>query len=356
MSQKATTCTRAATAGLSRREFLRRSALLGAGLCATSLAPLAAQAARLGSHGHAVSATRVMCGTLVHITAVHPSRDLAEEAVGRAYEEMQRLAAIFDRHKTGTAVSVLNDQGRLQGAPAELAAVMDRALRFHALSEGAFDATVAPVVDLFKSKARHGQPLEFTQDELDAALQLVGAQYVSIAGSDIRFARSGMQASLDGIAKGHIVDQASAVLKAHGVHNHLVNAGGDIRTSGANAKGKPWTIAVEDPAKKADYPDVIRMKNGAVATSGGYEIYFDNEKLFHHIVSPASGLSPQTAVSVTVQADSVLEADALSTAVFVMPPKQGLAFINSLPGRECLVIDPAGAQYASRNWGKAVLG
>lgn len=341
---------------LSRRDFMRRSAMLGLGLCATSLAPLAAQAATFSRHGHAVSATRLMCGTLVHITAVHPSKDLAQEATGRAFEEMQRLAEIFDRHKPSTALSVLNQQGHLADAPDELAQVMNRALRISSLSEGAFDATVAPVVDLFKSKAHNGQPLEFSQDELASAMELVGAEHVSLEEGRITYARSGVQTSLDGIAKGHIVDSASAVLKAHGVTNHLVNAGGDIRTSGANAKGKPWSIAVEDPAKKRDYPDVIHMHSGAIATSGGYEIYFDNEKLFHHIVSPVNGLSPQHAMSVSVRADSVLEADALSTAVFVMPPKQGLAFINSLPGRECLIIDPAGAQYASRGWGQTALG
>ena len=78
-----------------RRDFLRQSALVGLGLCATGIAPLAAQAARFGRDGHAISSTRAMLGTLVHITAVHPSKDLAQEAVGRAYEEMQRLTAVY---------------------------------------------------------------------------------------------------------------------------------------------------------------------------------------------------------------------------------------------------------------------
>lgn len=334
----------------SRRDFLRQSALLGLGLCATGFAPLAAQAAKINNAGHVVSATRVMCGTLVHITAVHPSKDLAEEAVGRAYDEMVRLSAVFDRHKSDTAISALNQHGRLTGAPGELLRVTERSLRFHALSEGHFDATVAPVVDLFKSKARNGQALELSQSELQAALDIVGSRHVSIGGDAIRFERPGMVLSLDGIAKGHIVDAASATLTQHGVNNHLINAGGDIRTSGCNASGKAWTVAVEDPAKHGKYPAVVKMTNGAIATSGSYEIFFDKERIFHHLVSPATGLSPHGVVSVSVRADTVLEADALSTAVFVMGPKQGMAFIDSLPGRECLIIDPNGGRYLSRHW------
>lgn len=333
-----------------RRDFLRQSACLGLGLCVTGLAPLAAQAARLGHDGLAVSQTRLMLGTVVHITAVHPSRDLAEDAVGRAFEEMQRLSAIFDRHQGSTAMGVLNDQGRISGAPTELLSVLDRAQRIHGLSEGAFDPTVAPVVDLFKAKARSGQPLDLSEAELAQALELVGADRVQVSGSSVRFERPGMSLSLDGIAKGYIVDRAASVMAEQGIENLLINAGGDIRTKGANAKGQPWRIAIEDPELQGRYPAVLAMRDGAVATSGSYEIFFDNAKLYHHIVTPLTGHSPHSLVSVSVRASSVLEADALSTAVFVMPPTQGLAFVNALPGRECLAIGPDGTRYASRGW------
>jgi FAD:protein FMN transferase len=342
MKNSVTTCT--------RRSFLRQSAMLGLGFCAFGMAPLTAQAARLGGDGHALSTTRVMLGTIVHITAVHNSKGLAEEAVGRAYEEIQRLATIFDRHNPNTAISVFNDVGRLGAAPEELVQVMDRALRLNSLSDGAFDVTVAPVVDLFKAKSSKGSPLEFTDDEFALALDLVDSRSITISGKTIRFERKGMVSSLDGIAKGYIVDRASAVLSNHGIQNHLINAGGDIRTRGHNSKGKPWSIAVEDPARQGNYPTVVRMRDGALATSGGYEIYFDREKLYHHIVSPRTGLSPHTAISVTVKADTVLEADALSTAVYVMQPQQGVTFVNELPGRECFVIGNNGANYRSRRW------
>ena len=202
--------------------------MLGLGLCSVGIAPLAAQAAKFSGHGHVVSTTRVKCGTLIHITAVHPSRDLGEEAVGKAFEEIDRLSAIFDRHKGDTAIRSLNDHGGIDFAPRELTEVMDRALRFNSLSQGSFDSTVAPVVDLFKSKAHGGAPLELSEAEIQHALETVGSQYVQASDKSIHLLRPGMAISLDGIAKGRIVDAASKILSDNGVHNHLINAGGDI--------------------------------------------------------------------------------------------------------------------------------
>ncbi len=99
------------------------------------------------------------------------------------------------------------------------------------------------------------------------------------------------------------------------------------------------------------HPDVISLKIGAVATSGSYEVYFDRSRVHHHIVTPGTGRSPQTAVSVSILAPTAMEADALATAVMVMGPRPGLAFVDSLPGRECLIITATGAQLSSRHWG-----
>jgi thiamine biosynthesis lipoprotein len=165
-----------------------------------------------------------------------------------------------------------------------------------------------------------------------------------------------MGITLDGIAKGYVVDAMSAILAAAGVENHLVNAGGDIRTSGKSVSGEPWRIAIEDPEKKKNYPEVIRMTDGAVATSGGYEVYYDQERVFHHVVDPRTGVSPQHSSSVTVRSASVTVADALSTAVFVAEPTVGLRMVESA-GRayrsQCLILGTDGGRYSSAGWHSA---
>jgi FAD:protein FMN transferase len=151
------------------------------------------------------------------------------------------------------------------------------------------------------------------------------------------------------------VDRAADVLSAHRIENFLINAGGDIRTKGQKQSEQPWVIAIEDPEKKQKYPDRVRMRDGAIATSGNYEAYYDGEKMFHHIVNPKTALSPDWATSVSIVAESALEADALSTAVFIMNPREGTEFINSRSRCSSLVIAKDGSLLKSNRWRSAAI-
>ena len=159
--------------------------------------------------------------------------------------------------------------------------------------------------------------------------------------------------TLDGIAKGYIVDQIARHLERHRVRHYLVEAGGDIRVRGSRGQGQPWRIAVQDPDKPPSFPDTIELSRGAVATSGGYEEYYDPECEHHHIVSADTGLSPQHGRSVTLTAPSAMAADALATSVFLMEPRAGLQFVDALRGCECLLVGHDGAQMRSKGWRSA---
>lgn len=210
------------------------------------------------------------------------------------------------------------------------------------------------MVDLIRDTAGNG--VVPRDNQIDESLSLVDAAGVEINGGLVRFRRQGMGVTLDGIAKGYIVDSMSARLSELGVSDHLVNAGGDVRTAGVSRSGDRWRIAVEDPEKKRNYPDVIDLSDGAVATSGNYEIYYDREKVYHHVVDPHTGRCPQQNISVTVRARSTMVADALSTALFVLDPGNGLALLETLRDRyaaECLVLDHARNQFRSPGWKSA---
>ena len=332
-----------------RRSFLKLSGLLGLGVATASLLPVEqAEAVLFGRKEHKVSRTRLAMGTYVSMTAIHSSRDEAENAIGLAFEEMDRLSAVLSRYDSSSPVSELNTSGILKGAPREVVEMVARSLHYNRQTSGAFDITVKPLVDLYQNSFKAGS--KPTDSEVEAVLQRVGAEHLRLAGGNIRFMNEGMGITLDGIAKGYIVDRASELLSGKGIASHLINAGGDIRTSGAAAKGKPWTVAIQDPAKQKQYPDLIRMTSGAIATSGNYEVFYDREKVFHHIVDGRSGLSPEISASVTVKADTVMDADAMSTSVFVMQPTAGINFINGQPGCECLVVGNNGLVARSKGW------
>ncbi|MCP4574692.1 MAG: FAD:protein FMN transferase, partial [Deltaproteobacteria bacterium] len=301
---------------MNRRSFLKLSGLLGLGVTSVGILPATAETVKFNNEFYKVSETRSAMGTYVSMTLFHPSRDKAEEAMGRAFEEIDRLTGLMNRFDQATAVAQLNNEGFLNDVPPEVAEVVARALGYYQISHGTFDISVKPVIDLFKKNfAEKKTPLP-ENTELDKALELVGSDKIEINGRTIRFKKPGVGITLDGIAKGYIVDRASTVLGRHQVKGHLINAGGDIRTSGAGRDKKPWTVAIQDPQKKRQYPDIIHMTDGAIATSGNYEVYYDREKMFHHIVNPKTGMSPDLNASVSVLADTAMDADALSTSVF----------------------------------------
>lgn len=334
--------------GTSRRAFLKAGASLAL-FAATTPLPRAAHAAPDASNAPCVGSTRALMGTFVTVTVAHASRDFAEDAVERAFERIRALIPLFDRFDATSPLSVLNAEGALRGGPAELTELLERARDYHGLTGGAFDPTVKPVLDLFSSTARRDPQVRIADADLRALLPLVDMRALRIAPGSLRLEKRGMGLTLDGLAKGRIVDLASESLRALGAENHLVDAGGDIRTSGERALGRPWAVAVQNPTG-GDFPAVLRMRDGAVATSGAYEIWFGENRLCSHIVDPRSGRSPALLSSATVRAASVADADALSTALFVASPRRGLDLIDSLPGTEALLLTAGGSCLASRGW------
>ncbi|RLB19707.1 MAG: FAD:protein FMN transferase [Deltaproteobacteria bacterium] len=338
---------------LTRRRFLKLSGWVGLGMATPLLMPVGAEAVRYNRKLYKVSETRLDMGTFVSMTLIHPSRDQAQEAMGLAFEEIGRLTRLMNRFSQNTAVGLLNHEGKLKHVPPEVSQVIRQALYYFKITNGAFDITVKPIVDLYMERFSKGNKQPPSEAELHQLLQRVGAENIILEGHTIQFKKEGMGVTLDGIAKGYIVDQASKTLSNHGIANHLINAGGDIRTAGHAKDSRPWTIAIQDPMKKRHYPDIIRMSSGAIATSGNYEVYFDREKMFHHIVNPKTGHSPLETTSASVIAKTTLQADALSTSVFVMSPTQGTRFINALGGCECLLITRGNKILKSAGWKSA---
>lgn len=336
---------------IDRRTFLKYSGMLGVGIAAGAVMP-ASESVAFNRNLHKVTKARLSMGTFAAITVMHPSQTEAEDAIGLAFEEMERVSRLLTRYESSSPIYVLNRDGRISGIPIEVSEVLARSLHFNKETGGAFDITVKPVVDLYKEhfEAYKTPP---SGAKVDKVLDLVDAKAVRFDGRNISFAKEGMGITLDGIAKGYIIDRGARVIERQGIKHALINAGGDIRAIGGKDSQTPWKVAIQNPDKEGPYVDTITMKNGAVATSGNYEVYFDNEKLFHHIVNPKTGRSPLQSASVTVMADNVMDADALSTSVFVLEPAAGKRFIDEMPNAECLIVTSGNDKVASRGWRSA---
>lgn len=348
----------------SRRCFLKNACLAGGvlavGTLAGSLGPLSAfageeQRSTSRGSGRIAQQTRLLMGTLVTLTALAPDQAKADAAFGRAFAEMERLIAVFDRRTPTSALSVLNTEGMLRAAPEELLAVLQESRHLGLHTEHAFNPAIAPVLDLFEAhkKAAAGSAPSSNVDShtLAEALALARPGAVSLRDSGtVILERSGMRLTLDGIAKGYIADAASRSLAADGLANHMVNAGGDIRASGVARNNKPWVIGIQHPEHSSRIMAKTTVQNCGIATSGGYEQYYDRSHNQHHLISHLTGRSPRVG-SVTVKASTAMQADALATALALMPPVQAVHYTERRTNAACLILDRQGQRYASRNWG-----
>ncbi|MDE0806029.1 MAG: FAD:protein FMN transferase [Longimicrobiales bacterium] len=284
-----------------------------------------------------VKETRTKMGTLVTISVVHRDVSIARTIIDEAFVEIDRLEALFSRYREGTPLWVLNREGILENPPSEMLEVLTHALEIDTLTDGAFDVTVAPLVDLYSNSFEEMGELP-SEVQIENALSLVGSQGINFDRDKIVFERDGMSLSFDGIAKGYIVDQAVKIIKKEGVRGGLIDAGGDMRATGEDLLGESWRLAIQHPRNPGSYLCLIDLSDGAVATSGDYMQYLTEDFIVHHIVDPRLGTSPDHTSSVSVIASTAAEADALSTATLVLGPEKGIRLLNELPGVEGILV------------------
>ena len=333
---------------MDRKTFLKYSGLVGVAAVAGSVKTIS-ECMRFNPKLFQVTDSRNLMGTFVNVTVLHESVALAEEAVGQAFQEMARVCRLLTRFESDSAIGVLNRDGFLQDIPPEVYTVVSKSGQLHHQSGGGVDITVTPLLKLYQECFEAAAAPPDGQRILES-LKLVDGQAVILDRESIRFNREGMNITLDGIAKGFVVDRGAEVLKALQIDHGLINAGGDIRGIGGKNHQSPWRVAIQNPVQRNGVIDLVELNNGAIATSGNYEIYFDQDKLYHHIIRPDTGRSPSEVSSVTVRSGSTMDADALSTTVFAMGPKNGLRFIEQWNATECLVIQSDKQQLASSGW------
>jgi thiamine biosynthesis lipoprotein len=260
----------------------------------------------------------------------------------RAFAEMRRIDALMSTYKPASELSLVN--ARAAAGPVkisrELYRLIETSLDYSLLTDGAFDITYASVGYLYDYRARRHP------GRVAIARALAGVNYRHVildsGASTIRFARPGVRVDLGGIAKGHAVDRALAVLQSAGVSRAMVNAGGDTRIVG-DRFGKPWMIGIRDPNRRERVILRMPLSDAALSTSGDYERYFEEGGVrYHHIVDPKTGDSARKLRSATVIAATATRSDALSTSVFVMGADAGLALIDRLADVDAVVVLPDG--------------
>ncbi|SDK89302.1 FAD:protein FMN transferase [Aliiruegeria lutimaris] len=271
-------------------------------------------------------------GTTYNVVAVDVPSEVTETEIAVAIEEtLKAVNASMSNWDKQSEVSLFNvsDSTEPVEISAEFAHVMAAANEVHALSDGRFDVTLFPLIELWGFGAKKpGEPIP-SDEEITAALEHVGqADLLRLDGTTLTKIDPAVSVNLSAIAKGYGNDAVAETLREFGIENYLVEIGGDLVSAGRNDKDEAWKIGIETPdAKTQTVEMVLPVSDLGMATSGDYRNFFEQDGVrYSHLIDPTTG-RPVThrATLVTVLAENGMMADALATAMMVLGEEAGMA-------------------------------
>ncbi len=291
-----------------------------------------------------VRRARPLMGTLVGVTVRGPDGDALERAIRGVFAEMERLEAILSEWRPDSAVSRVNQSAGVAPVrvPAELIAIMEVAARVSRATRGAFDSTWAALSDLWRLDSPRFRPP--ATHVVDMARKFVDYRdvVVDVHAQMVLLKRRGMRLGLGGIAKAYIAERAADLAVASGVKHIVIDAGGDVVARGRNGE-RPWTVGIRDPRLASHLIATLDLRDEVVATSGDYEHFVEVDgHRYHHLLDPRTGAPASASRSATVVAPDGAQAEALSTALFVLGPP-GLEMLSAFPRTAGLLVDADGA-------------
>ncbi|MFT7580049.1 MAG: thiamine biosynthesis lipoprotein [Myxococcota bacterium] len=263
------------------------------------------------------------------VAAVKRLRDAAAHAVAAVNTSMSTYQADSELSRFNASAST-----EPFGVSAMLLAVLVEAQATTAVTGGAFDVTVGPLVNAWGFGPKKDTPAP-TGAELAVLQARVGADKltVDVSGATVTKARTDVYVDLSAIAKGYGVDQMAAALDRLGYTNYMVEVGGEVRAKGRNKAGETWRIGVEVPVASAQrrVQTIVPLDGRSMATSGDYRNYIERDgKRLSHTIDPRTGRPVEhTAASVTVVSETCMKADALATALNVLGPDAGMALAQA---------------------------
>jgi thiamine biosynthesis lipoprotein len=301
---------------LSRRKFLSISAV-SIGLVLTPNILNASKQEKISWKGVALGANSNM-------TLFHEDKTYAKETLTICTNEIKRLEHIFSLFIKNSSISKLNKKGSLKNPPKELLEVLNFANTISQQTNGAFDVTVQ---SLWLAHSKYFNKKNKLKKAIEESKNLVSYKNILINEKEISFKKIGIQITLNGIAQGYITDKITDILKAKGFTNVLVDLG-EFNSIGGYDKNRAWNISTPY-LKDISY---VKLNNQAMASSGGYGTRFN--KKYHHLFDTKTGTSANYMKSVTVKAKRAMLADALATAICVMPKEKSVKLKNIYPNIE----------------------
>ncbi len=287
-----------------------------------AVAVLAGSACRAGDELVTMRVAREAMGTEFEVLVCGVDEQSLVDAANEALDEVEALDRQLSLYRERSELSSINRRASAEYVRVEprLLGLLELAGRIHADSEGAFDITVAPLIECWGFFRGEGQLPG--ADSIATALQTVGMRHVELRGAErtVHFRRAGVRLDLGGIAKGYAVDRAVEVLRDRGIARALVHGGkSSVYALGAPPDQDAWTLGIRHPHDSSRRVTVVHLKDQALSTSGSYEKFFEADgKLYSHIIDPRTGWPATGMLSASALSPTAAQSDALATAFFVM--------------------------------------
>lgn len=295
------------------------------------------------------SGTELILGTIVNIQLYGKgSQGKLDEALNAAMDRARTLERVFSVNIENSELNYVNQNASKSPVAIsdDLYAVLECSLHYANLTAGAFDPTLGNLISLWGIGTDHAAVP--TDEHLLPLVDKNNYKHVILDSSaqTVYFENDDFSLDLGAIAKGYVADEIKKLLiNDYGISNAIINLGGNVITIGGNPNGDPWKIGIANPDAPEDSssPAVIAHVEGqTLVTSGDYQRYFESGDgiKYHHILDGHTGYPANTGIkSVSIITETSMNADALSTAVFVLGYNDGLALIESLEDVEAVFID-----------------
>lgn len=267
----------------------------------------------------------------------------AEEALRAVDIEAVRLEKLLSRFMCRSDISMINKSAgiKCERLSDDTYTVLTRAIEFSICCQGFFDVTIGPLVDLWSNGKNASRPPD--EAGIMKILPLVNYNDLILEPSGISgLKRAGQSIDLGGIGKGFAGDKFLEVFKKYDILSAFSNIGGNVAALGARPDGYPWCVGIQHPRQENSLIGFVSVVGKAVVTSGDYQRYFidSNGKRHHHILDPSTGYPVKSGlISVTIVADRSMDADALSTVLFIAGKEKGLKLLKRFSGAEAILVD-----------------
>ena len=286
--------------------------------------------------------TEAIMGTRCYVQLWADDPDKGNAAIDAVMDELRRIDNLMSHYKPESQLSQINAHANDYPVQVdkELFDLIKLSTHYSQITDGAFDITYASVGYLYNYR-EHLRPSE---SQIEAALPAVNWRNLILDEEhhSVRFGYPGMRIDLGGIGKGYAADRGAEVLKARGISNAIVTAGGDTRIIG-DRRGRPWLVAIRHPDNPGKVVTRIPLADCGVSTSGDYERFFDEGGVRdHHIIDPHTGHSASKVRSATIIAPSATQTDGMSKTAFVLGAQKTLEIINRMPEYDAVFVLPDG--------------